>query len=197
MQRWLALALVMLAPLAMAHAEDGAFEAPRSAARAPRFADHVLDCAAHGAWTAPEGWSVSRTDDGDVLAIEPRGRAILIRAQTRTRTTHVRTTADFVRIASEIASRWAPGAALGDVVEHARSRWHVDRRVEGTATVSGTAMRVVAESRGERQLWVAVFPTSPPELGASIEAAMASFLSLTDHACQCGYDCDRRAAPTP
>jgi hypothetical protein len=173
-------------------AQDGAFAAPEHARPAARFGDRVLDCAAHGAWMEPEGWNVVRTDGGDVLALEPHGRAILVRVQTRSRTTHVRTTEDFVRIANEVASHWAPGSTFSDAVEHPRSRWHVDRRIEGTATVHGTAMHLIAESRGERQLWVAIHPADARTLGGDLDAAMTSFLPLTSHACACDYDCERR-----
>ncbi len=192
--RALALIVGTLTLVAIAHAQDGAFALPADAGAVPRFRDRVLDCAAHGAWIAPESWSVGQTPNGDVIAVEPHGRAILIRAQTRTHTTHIRRTADFERVAGDVARRWAPGASFDPVVEHPRSRWHVDRRIEGTATVGGVAMRVIAESRGERQLWVAIHPAAVLTLGADIDATMTSFLMLTDHACECGYDCDRRPA---
>ncbi len=174
----------------VAQAQEAPFRAPDGSLPARRQLGYVVDCASHGGWTAPEGWSVVRVPTGDVAAIAPGGDAILLRVQTRTRTTHVRSTEDFQRIAAYVVSRWAPGAVLGAPTEHARSRWHVDRRIEGTASVSGRAMRVIADSRGERQLWVAL---SPPELSAAIDAAMASYLPLVDHACACGYDCDRPA----
>ena len=178
---------MLAAVLSPAHAQDAPFAAPEGSVPARLDRALVVDCAAHGVWRAPEGWATQRTPDGDVVALAPDGGAVLVRVQTRTRTTHVRTTADFLRIVTALVQRWAPGASLGEVTEHARSRWHVDRAVQGNATVRGTSMRVRAESRGERQLWFAI---SPAALSPAVDAAMESYLMLVDHACLCGYDCD-------
>jgi hypothetical protein len=187
----------VLAAITPARAQDAAFTLPADARPARRSLGSVVDCASHGAWTPPEGWSVGRVETGDVVAVAPEGRAILIRVQTRTRRTHVRSTDDFLRIANIVTGRWATDVALLEVVEQARSRWHFTRRTEGTANVRGTAMRALAESRGERQLWVALWDAAAPELAAVIETAMASYLPLVDHACVCGYDCDTRARAAP
>jgi hypothetical protein len=127
-----------------------------------------------------------------VLAVAPDGDAVLVRASTRARGARVRTTDAFVATTVAVVARFANApAALEPVAEEARSRWHVERRVDGTATVRGTSVSVHAESHGERQLWVSLAHGTAHE--GELAAATSSWAMLVDHACECGYDCDRRA----
>jgi hypothetical protein len=184
---------ISLALFGVAEAQEALFTMPETARPVNRTRERVVDCAAHGAWMEPQGWTVRRTDGGDVIALEPRGRAILIRVQTRTRSTAIRNAADFERVARQVASQWAPDTHFAPIVEHPHSRWRIDRRLEGSATLHGTPLRVVAESRGERQLWVTLFPVDATTIAADVDTSMTSFLPLTSHACLCDYDCDPRA----
>lgn len=161
-------------------------------ARRARF-DHarVVDCGAHGVWTPPAGWATARIASSDVVAIAPDGRALIARASTRTRATRVRSAEAFLAATTALVARFAEGPpVLGEVVEHARSRWHVDRSVEGSASVRGAPVVVHAESRGERHLWASLAAGTNHD--AELAAARESWAGLVSHACECEYDCDRR-----
>lgn len=171
-------------------AQDGVFAFPDGSRAAHRQLGHVVDCAAHGGWTAPPGWEVRQTAAHDVVARAPDGLALLVRAARP----GIRSTETFVAAVARVVTRVAGAEpTLEAPTEHARDRWHVDRGIAGSVTVAGRTAHVRASSDGEWRLWVQL--ALAPTHDAAMDAATAGWLQLTDHACVCGYDCDRR--PTP
>jgi hypothetical protein len=186
---------VALPVSALAQASLFSVPADATAPRRSRLggAPSLIDCAAHGAWTAPDGWDAAELASGDVVAIAPDGRALLARGTTSGRHGRITTTERFLERVGALVAQLADGApTLGTVAEEARSRWHVERAVDGTASRAGTPLRVRAESDGERRLWVTLSVDAAHD--AELDAAIDGWRMLTSHACVCGYDCDHPPA---
>lgn len=186
------LALVWLAGSAAAQAP--LFVAPTDAAAPRRSSGYLVDCGEHGGWRAPAGWEAGSAS-GDTFAIAPDGDALIVRARLRP---PLRDDATFAARVLEVATRWIGRAPdLGAVRALSRDRWHRVRDVEGTAERDGARLRVVGHAEGRRAIFVAIHREGDDAARAAIEAALTSWVSLTDHACVCGYDCDRRPAAAP
>lgn len=182
-------AALTAASVAGAAAQDVPLPVPDGSRPAPRTHGRVVDCAAHGAWAPPPGWDALESPAHDVIARSPDGVALLVRAAR----VHVRSVETFRAAALAVASRVLGVApTLGEPTEHVRDRWHADRSVSGTVLRNGRSLAVRARSDGERRLWVAI--TASAAHDAEIDAAIGGWVMLTDHACVCGYDCDRRPA---
>lgn len=180
-------ALVCFLP-AVAFAQAALFALPADVTAPPRSHGGVVDCAAHGVWHVPDGWSAGVLPSRDVVAVAPDGLALLARASTTGR--RIRSAERFLEATTVLVARFADAPELDTPTEHVVNRWRVERSVEGTARVDGTEVRVHAESDGERELWITL--AAGTEHDGVVRAAIDGWVMLTSHACLCGYDCDHR-----
>jgi hypothetical protein len=177
-----------------AAAETGpALTVPAEGARSqPRRARHdrraILDCNWHGAWRAPEGWSVAKVG-AEILTWNADRTAVLVHAAAPQK--------DLV-LARKLAERVAgTGLTFGKPEVVKKSRWHSRTTLRGQGTLAGVTVEVLIEQhwRGFRKdlAWVQVaVGEKRAESTRAMDAARASLLMLVSHACECGYDCDRR-----
>lgn len=186
--------MVLVAMLAIApvRAQSSALiTAPEGATAARRWGAHreaLVDCAEHGVWTPPAGWTTGARDRAS-FAIAPDGSAAIVRVSARPR---LRTDGEFIAHATRIATWLVSAPTLGAIEAVDRSRWQRVRAIEGVATRSGVRLRVIARARRTEALWVAVHREGDDAARASIEASIEGWQALTSHACACGSDCDRR-----
>jgi hypothetical protein len=186
----LALALIGLAGGALAQAPllrtPGAEAPPRRSS----FDRHLLlDCAEHGVWRPPEGWTAHALDGG-ALALAPDGSAAIARVPARPR---LRDDARFAALVARIVERIAGAApTLGAVEGRDRNRWRRERTIRGTVLASGSVLAVSGRADRDAAVWVGLYGPEDASARRSVEGAIASWAMLVSHACQCGYDCDRR-----
>jgi hypothetical protein len=182
----------------IAVAQTPVLSRPEGATEVRRRRGAVLDCAEHGVWEAPHGWSLFVLERTSV-ALAPDGGAAIARAPARPPLTE---DAMLGTQAARVVERLTgESPTLGTVEASGRNRWQRTRRVErwqrtrrveGSVSVRGRTLRVVATSSRTSALWVGLSPEGDTAARAALDAAMGSWLMLTSHACQCGYDCDRR-----
>ncbi|MBS1118138.1 MAG: hypothetical protein H6Q90_366 [Deltaproteobacteria bacterium] len=154
----------------------------------------LIDCTSHSVWSEPEGWTPLRSGT-DTLVVSPDKQAVLLRTATKTERERVVKTpaADARAIAKRIA-----GVELtwGDPVVVKKDKY--DHTTTISATGVNVEVRVIVRDRGfgKDVVWIEVAEAEDRAAAiATMDAARASELTLTSHACVCGYDCDRR--PTP
>ena len=183
----LTLTSLLVATAALAQAPMSAPEGSTPARRV--LGGHVVDCAEHGAWTPPAGWTAT-SSGGVVLALAPDGSTAIARVRARPR---LRDDERFLAQATAAITSLTGGTpVLGAIVAVDHGRWRRDRTVEGTVALGGITVRVWAHATRTEAFWVGVHRDGDAAARAEIEAASASWLMLTDHACVCGYDCDHR-----
>lgn len=183
----LSVSSLLVATAALAQAP---LSAPAGATAARRvLGGRVVDCAEHGVWMPPEGWAATASG-GMVLALAPDGSAAIARSRARPR---LRDDARFLAQA-EAALTTLTGAApaLGSIVAVDHGRWRRERTVEGTVARGGAVLRVWAHATRTESFWIGAHPDGDATARAAIDAAVASWATLTDHACLCGTDCDHR-----
>src|SRR5690606_35065032 len=107
----------------------------------------------------------------------------------------IRSQGDFVAQVSAISARLLGAAPrLEPASEERRSRWRVERRGFGRATLGGRTVELQARADGSRALWLAIAVGSDaPRPAAILDQVIGGWLMLTSHACECGYDCDPRS----
>ncbi len=173
--------------LALAQAPLSSPEGATAARRA--LGGRVVDCAEHGVWTPPPGWAAT-SSSAMVLALAPDGSAAIARVRARPR---LRDDARFLAQA-EAALTTVAGSAptLGALVAVDHGRWRRERTVEGTVVRGGVTLRVWAHAERSASLWIGAHRDGDTVARAAIDAAVASYATLVDHACLCGYDCDHR-----
>ncbi len=59
------------------------------------------------------------------------------------------------------------------------------------SSIGGERVDVHWMQRGD-ELWIAIVTLHEAAATAAMDTARASYLRLVSHACECGYDCDRR-----
>ena len=190
-----AVALVgaMATPGAAAADERPALTLPAEKARTqPRRARHdrraILDCNWHGAWRAPEGWAVAKVAP-EILTWNAERTAVLVHAAAPQKD---------LALARKVAERVAgTPITFGKPEVVKKNRWHSTTTLRGKGTLGGAPVEVLVEQhwRGFRKdlAWVQVAVGGRRAEGMrAMDAARASLLMLVSHACECGYDCDRR-----
>lgn len=161
---------------------------PDGARPARRTVGALVDCAEHGAWSAPDGWSTA-THDGIVIATAPDGSAMLARAPARPR---LRDDDAFLALTSSLVARLAGARpVLAPIQATDRNRWRRERAVEGTVARGGITLRVLARASRTQAVWVALHRDGDTAARAAIDASIAGWRMLVSHACACGYDCAR------
>jgi len=149
----------------------------------------ALDCADHGVWRTPEGWTTSGFAGG-VLAVSPDGSAAVARVPARPR---LRDDAGFSTLVhARIADLAGTAPALGPVMGDDINRWRRERFVEGSVRVGGQSLRVLGHATRTAAVWLGVHREPDAAARSAIEAAIASWAMLVSHACECRYDCDHR-----
>lgn len=183
----LLLSLLMLIPAA--HAQQGPFAPPDGpAARRARFDRRALvDCGAHAVFWPPAEWS-ARLLGPDVHLTSPDGRVRLIRPRAGVRTSE----AFRERILQITSSLLDAPAVLEPVQEVRRNRWRTERTLIGTGRRAGRTIAIEARSERRGAIWIALYADPRPEDRAAVQAVTQSLAGLVSHACECGYDCDRR-----
>jgi hypothetical protein len=160
----------------------------------PRRARHdrraIIDCNWHGAWKPPEGWTVAKAGT-EILAWRADHAAVLVHAAAPQRDL-----APARRIAERVAGT---AITFGPPAVVKRSRWHATTTLRGQGTLAGAPVEVVVVQhwRGLRKdlAWVQVAVGEQRAAGMrAMDAARGSMLMLVSHACECGYDCDRRGS---
>jgi hypothetical protein len=148
----------------------------------------ILDCSWHGAWHEPEGWRVAKVGD-EVLAWNADQTAVLMHAAAPQKD---------LGPARKLAERVAGTAiAFGKAKVARKNRWHSTTTLRGEGKLAGASVEVLVAQhwRGFRKDLVWVQVALGERRGDSMrvmDIARASLLMLVSHACECGYDCDRR-----
>lgn len=178
--------------------QTAALHAPTSAPRARSFSymhGAVVDCAAHGAWVPPAGWTARQLPRGQVVALSPANGAALVRGVHRSRADNAAATAALQSLLGAAVSM--PEATAVDPAHPRRGTLSVAH----VALAGGSAeVRWYhgADRFGARDaFWIAIALTSDAAAWSAMDAARATWLQLVDHACECGYDCELRRASPP
>jgi hypothetical protein len=159
-------------------------------------ATSVLMCQTHDTWRPPAGFAVAQRG-GDVVAYQEHALVGVVRVP------HSK------RAFEAAAARYVEGeVAWGAPTIERIDAWHAVVTALGTAPGLAVSARVVypgvdADGSGRAGsdlqgnpgdlVWLAVAET-PEKADALVTDARASRRVLVDHACECGYDCDRRPA---
>lgn len=149
----------------------------------------LVDCAEHGVWTAPEGWTRSAVDR-IVIAIAPDGSAAIARAAARPQ---LRDDATFLAQVAALVTRIAGSAPTLDPIQTVDvNRWRRLRTVLGTVRRANVTLRVIGRSTRTGAIWVGLHRDGDAAARAAIDASIDGWQMLTSHACACGTDCDHR-----
>jgi hypothetical protein len=153
----------------------------------------VLLCSWHSVWNPPEDFAVVQV-----------GRDFIARKGDRVVGLALVPPSDDAHV--DLAERIVTGDLTWDApVMKVIDAWHAEGTFHGAA--SGLAMAVQIaypgidsatgkpRNGGKRSAWLAVAPTRV-EADTLLADARQHTLSLVDHACECGYDCEQRRPPS-